>query len=343
MTNRRIFTAASIATVAIAASMAGLSGSSGGFREALLVTVPVWCTALAAAVPLQSGLYNLGAEGQFYVGATAAATGLAVFDANGAGGALAAAGSLALASLAGGLLGLLAGLARARLQMSEAVVTIMLNFPAIALARFVSAGPLRDPHSFGYPWTSPVPPGTRLGVLTVPVPGLPPIPAGLVITTSAAGAVWLLVYRTRAGLELRAVGSNPRAAAFAGVDVGRRLSQAMAVGGMLAGVGGGLELVGHQFRLSPFFSPGLGFTGLVAAVVSQSAGALLAVTAFLLAALRTALQTAERLVGVPSSVAYIIQGMLLAAASMAAGAVLGSPHRRFGRRHLSKSSKPSRP
>jgi ABC-type uncharacterized transport system permease subunit len=91
----------------------------------------------------------------------------------------------------------------------------------------------------------------------------------------------------------------------------------MAVAGSIAGFGGGLELLGHQFRLSPFFSPGLGFSGLVAAVISQSAGPLLAVTSFLLAAVRTGLQTTERLIGIPSAVSYIIQGSLLAAAALA--------------------------
>ncbi len=297
-----------------AAFVAGSLGSSRGVSETLLVAIPVWCAAIAAAVPLKAGLYNLGAEGQIYIGATAAAAFSAFLQSRRISGIVAVAACLLAASWAGGVLGWLAGAGRAFLRLNEAVTSILLNFVAVAVARYAAAGPLKDPSGIGYPWTSVVPEDSRLGPVS---PLFPQIPRGALITALAASLAWIFVFRTRAGLEVRAIGSNPEAAVFTGIAVRRRTVQVMALGGIAAGLGGGMELLGHQLRLGPFFSPGLGFTGLVAAVVTQSAGLLLAIVALLLATLRTGFQTAERLVGIPAVVSYVIQGALLAVAAFA--------------------------
>ncbi len=304
--------------LAVAASIslwASRAGAAGSVSEALALSVPIWCAAISAALAAAGGLYNLGAEGQLLAGAVAASAVAAGLGPAGIDGPLGVAACLAGASLGGGLLGFAAGAARSRLGMDEAVTSLMLNFLATAVARYAAAGPLRDPTSFGYPWTVPVPAGLRLGAAGLP--GIPAVPQSLLVASAAALGAWALAFRTRLGLETRAMGSNPTAAAALGIDCDRRVIQVMTASGLVAGLGGGLELLGHQYRLGPFFSPGLGFTGLVAAVLAQSVGPLVAILALALAAIRTGLQTAERLAGVPASVTSMIQGAFLMVASLA--------------------------
>ncbi|MER3396129.1 MAG: hypothetical protein C4318_01515 [Acidimicrobiia bacterium] len=280
--------------------------TTGWLTETLLVFAPILCAAAAARTCFEGGLYNLGAEGQLYAGAVAAAGAGAALGGLG-GGWLITATCLFCAALGGCTLGWTAGAARARLGMNEAVVTIMLNFIAIAIARFFASGPLRDTDSYGYPWTPPIPPGIRLGAIL----GIKQIPLGAVLAGGATFFVLITLRSSRAGLELRAMGSNPEAAREMGIDTDKRAVLALSLGGAVAGLGGGIELLGHQLRLSPFFSPGFGFTGLVAAVIAGSSATSLLASAFLLAVIRTALQTAERLVGLPSAASYVIQGAIL--------------------------------
>ncbi len=315
MSDRRVPALLLLAVATPIAIWATRAGAAGNVTEVLALSVPIWCAAISVALAATGGLYNLGAEGQLLAGAVGASAVAAALESAGLGGPLGLAVCLVAAGFAGGLLGLAAGAARSRLGMDEAVTSLMLNFLAAAAARYAAAGPLRDPTSFGYPWTVPIPADLRLG--TVGLPGIPAVPQGLLVASAAALAAWALTFRTRLGLETRAIGSNPTAATALGIDCDRRVIQVMSASGLLAGLGGGLELLGHQYRLGPFFSPGLGFTGLVAAVLAQSVGPLLGILALALAAIRSGLQTAERLAGVPASVSFMIQGAFLLIASLA--------------------------
>jgi ABC-type uncharacterized transport system permease subunit len=289
---------------------------SAGLTETLHLFVPIAFAGSSVWLCRRAGLYNLGAEGQLMAGALATAAAVDFvrspggFEQSSALSFLAILGIGLAAAAAGALVGLLVGLARAYLSMHEAVVTILLNLIVLAVVRGATAGPLRDPAGLGYPWTRPVPSTLKLpsiGVLGVE------IPLAFLLAVSVLLVVALHLSRSRAGLVIRAVADNPQAAAFHGIDVRRVVASTLAVGGALAGLGGAAELLGHQFRLGPFFSPGFGFHGLVAAMIAGKSGAALPAAAFWIAVLLNGSAALERLEGIPASVSAVAQGIALIA------------------------------
>lgn len=256
-----------------------------GIGYTLFYATPLIFTGLAVAVAFRAGLFNVGAEGQLVVAAFAAAwAGIA-----GAGlpAWLLAPLACAAAVAAGGAWGALPGYLKARRGAHEVISTIMLNFVAVALAGYLTQYHFKLPGD-AILETRPIGAGAHLARLGGLVPGLPariPLNLAFPAALAACALVWLLLWRTRWGYELRAAGAGPEAAAGGGIAVGRQLVIAMALSGALAGMAGINDVLGYRYRYYDGFSAGYGFTGIAVALLGRNHPAGVALAALLFGAL----------------------------------------------------------
>ncbi|NIZ10609.1 ABC transporter permease [Pseudooceanicola sp. HF7] len=243
----------------------GAFGSRLGFSETLTRATPLILTGLAAAVAFRAKLWNIGGEGQFYIGALA----VAAFGMIPAVAGLPPVLAVALCLLAGavaGMLMLLGPLAlRLKFGVDEVVTSLLLNFVAVLFVSMMIEGAMKDPLAFGWPSSVPVPGNAELPKLMERTR----LHAGLLIAVGAAVAVWLVQARTVFGMRSRAAGLNPRAASFAGVPLGRTLVSVACLSGGLAGLAGAIEVLGVKGYVTTDLSPGYGYSGIIIAMLAN--------------------------------------------------------------------------
>ena len=256
-----------------------------GIGYTLFLATPLIFTGLAVAVAFRAGLLNIGAEGQLYVAAFATAW---------VGITLARLPAVVLVPLcvlaaivAGGIWGAIPGVLKARFGSHEVINTIMLNFIAVALVSYFTQYHYRTP---GDPIMETAPIGVnahipRLGRF---VPGFPeriPVNVAFLLALVACAFVYVFLWRTRWGYELRATGSNPSAAEYGGISVRKQIVLAMAISGALAGCVGINEVLGYRHLYYDGFSDNYGFTGIAVALLGRNHPAGVLVAAFLFAIL----------------------------------------------------------
>ncbi|RYZ03181.1 MAG: ABC transporter permease, partial [Comamonadaceae bacterium] len=226
-----------------AALVKGGFGSLFAWSETLTRATPLILTGLAAAVAFKARLYNIGAEGQLYAGAIAA---VAVGGMHGGDGfqeplALLFAGMFLAAALAGALLLLGPALLKAKLGVDEVVTTLLLNFIVLLAVSALLDGPMKDPTALGWPQSVALLSDLELGRL---VQGTR-VHTGLLAAAALAVLLWLLFKHTVFGFDVRALGANARAAAFAGVPPLRTIACVALLSGGLAGLAGAIEVAGR--------------------------------------------------------------------------------------------------
>lgn len=275
-----------------------------GFASTLVKTSPILLAALAVAVPLRAGLFNIGAEGQIYAGALMATlAGLYLPELPSGLGALV----VMLAAMTGGALwAAIPGYLKAYRGVNEVIVTLLMNFVAIQMVSYAVSGPLLA-EGAPYPYSEEVPQALRLPII------LPQTDAhaGVLLGLTFALLLHFHFRYTVHGHSLDLVGRNPQAAAYAGVSVKRELLVAMMTGGALAGLAGGLEVLGLKYRLFHLFSPGYGFDGIVVAFMAAGNMAWMPVAALLMSGLKAAANGMQRAVGIESTVVDAIQGLIV--------------------------------
>jgi general nucleoside transport system permease protein len=255
-------------------------GSRYDFGMTLFYSTPLIFTGLAVAVPFQAGLFNIGAEGQLTLGALAAAVVGAVWP--GVPWPLAPALAIIAAFVAGMVWGAIPGWLRAKRGSHEVINTIMLNFIAAGLASYVTLYLLKNPDTQN-PETRPIGAGyliSQFGIF-----GGAPVSMALPLAILAAVLVWILMWRTVIGFEMRAVGQNESAARAAGINTGRMTIIAMAVAGGLAGLVGVGEVLGNAGKFRLGFSPEYGFIGIAVALLGRNQPAGVVAAALLFGAL----------------------------------------------------------
>jgi simple sugar transport system permease protein len=225
--------------------ISGSIGSRFALDGTLFKSVPLLLTGLSVAIAFRAGVWNIGAEGQFIIGAIAAllASRFGIVA------------SLLAAMLAGAAWSSIATAMRLWRNAPEVLTTILLNFIAIHLLGWCVNGPLRERAAM-YPQTD---------VAAVELPKF----GGFAIAIGAAIVAWWLLYRTTEGLRLRATGFNPFASQWAGINVRAQLARAMAFSGAAAGLAGGIELLGVTHRLFERFAVGYGYSGIAVALLAQ--------------------------------------------------------------------------
>lgn len=240
-------------------------GSSYDFGMTLFYSTPLILTGLAVAVPFQAGLFNIGAEGQLTLGALAAAAVGALWPA--VPWPVAPVLAALAAILAGTIWGAIPGWLRARRGSHEVINTIMLNFIAAGLASYVTLYLLKNPDSQN-PETRPI--GASYLIHQFDAFGGAPVSLALPLAILAAVLVWILLWRTVLGYEMRAVGQSEPAARAAGINSGRVRIIAMSVAGGLAGLVGVGEVLGNAGKFRLGFSPEYGFIGIAVALLGRN-------------------------------------------------------------------------
>ena len=296
-------TGASTVTV-FSALLAGAGGDAYRLTETCVKTSPLLYTGLAVTLALHAGVWNIGAEGQFLLGALATAsvgTYVAVLPS-----VLGIPIVFGIAMLAGSLWAAIAAYLKTKRGVNEVISTIMLNFIAAGLVSYCVHGPLME--SAGqYPQTDPLPTSVLLPRLLPPTRLHLGVPLMVVCTIG----VGFFLFRTKAGFQLRATGANPLAARLAGIHVERQTHLAFLLSGALAGLAGAIEVSGITQRVYEKFSPGYGYTAIAVALVGQRSplGVLLAATFF--GALDAGSGTMQRIAGVSSVLVAVIQATLV--------------------------------
>ena len=286
--------------------LVGAFGSRLAVTETLTRTTPLILTGLAAAVAFRARLWNIGAEGQFYLGALVTA-GLGAAIGPYLPGVLLAP-SLLLAGAAAGAGLLLVPLAlRLRFGVDEVVTTLLLNFIALLFVSMMIEGPLRDPLAFGWPQSVPVDPAAALSKLVA----RSRLHSGLLIAVAAAVLLWLLQARTVFGLESRAAGLNPATARFAGVSLAGVLVRVACLSGGLAGLAGAIEVLGVKGYVTTDLSPGYGYTGIVVAMLAGLHPLGVVLAALFVAMIFVGADGMSRALGVPNAIADVIVAMSL--------------------------------
>ena len=240
-------------------------------QQTLLLSIPLVFTGLAVAFAFRCGMFNIGGQGQYIVGAMVSVwVGSVWVDMNSG---LHIVLAIGLAALAGAVWAGIAGFLKATVGAHEVITTIMLNWIAYWIGNFAfgQGGPLQNKVNESVPVSSDIaegrPPG---GVLGRPAPPGPP--HRLLLALAALVAYWLTLTRTTLGYEVRATGFNPEAARYGGISVARSYILAMAIAGMFAGIGGAIDILGWQFRLGQIDiqSSQIGFIGIAVALLGRN-------------------------------------------------------------------------
>lgn len=274
------------------------------WSELLLKATPLLLIGLGLAIGFRSNVWNIGAEGQFVIGAVCASgTALAL---QGVG--FAVWPLVLLAGVAGGLAwASLTALLRDRFNANEILVSLMLVYVAVQVLNYLVYGPWKDPMGFNFPQTQ------RFDA-TAQVPRLFEglrVHLGLLLGLGAVVAVWAFLFRTRAGFAQQVGGLAPAAARYAGFSSRTALWVAMGVTGALAGLAGALEVAGPVGQLTPHVPVGYGFAAIIVAFVGRLHPVGIVGSALLMSMFYIGGELAQSRLGLPKSITGVFQGLLL--------------------------------
>jgi general nucleoside transport system permease protein len=282
-----------------------------GITDTLTIAVPLILTGLAAAVVFRMNLFNIGAEGQLYLGAIFGSwAGLALAD--GQPTVIGVSLVLVFAAIGGAVWALPAAVFKAYFGTSEIITTLMLTFIALFLMRYLifgSSSYWRDPETTNFPQGKRIPPEARFELFSDTR-----LHWGIVFAFGVVVVVWVLIRFTSMGFDMNVVGSSPAAAAYAGISTRRTVIGALLISGALAGLAGGTEVAGRAYALDPNgLELGLGFTGIVVAALARYNPFAVVVVATFLAGLRNGGVALQGLPGerVPVEVSLMLQGAIL--------------------------------
>lgn len=273
-----------------------------GFGNTITKTAPLLLASLGVLVALKAGLFNIGAEGQIYMGGLGSVlVGLYLQG-------LPALIHVPLALLGGFLLGAawgwIPGYLKAVRGVNEVITTLLLNYVALNFVGYLVNNPLKQP---GAPsaYSALIAESARLPLI------LPQTQAhaGIFIGLFATGLLWVLFARSPLGYQIEAVGQNPTAARYAGMSVKRTIMLVMALAGGLAGLAGAGEVMGLKYRLFDRFSPGYGFDAIAIALLCRGNLVGIVLTSLFFGILRSGANVMQRSANVPVTAVYAIQGL----------------------------------
>ena len=281
----------------------GAFGDIFGIGQTLTQATPIIFTSLAFLVAYKAGLFNIGGEGQFLMGAIAATvTGIYL---EGLPGIIHIPLTMLAGMIMGGIWGLVPALLKSRFDAHEVITTMMLSYVAQYFTSYLVNYPFKAPG-----WVSQT---ERLPVSAELARILPPtqLSSGIIVALALVGLVWFLLNKTVLGFELRAIGFNPTAAENSGIKIDRGIILSLVLSGAIAGLGGAVEIMGTHKRFIDGFSPGYGWDGLAVALVGglDPFGSLLA--SILFGALRSGGMIMARATGVPLDINILLQGLVI--------------------------------
>ena len=287
---------------AYAALIRGAFGNQRLLITTIIKSIPLILAGLAVALAYRGGVFNIGAEGQLYMGAL-----LAVWA--GTSFVLPSPWHLVvtlLLGIFGGMIwGAIPGYLKATRNMNEIIVTILMNYIAILLASYFVHGPLKEEG-----WNTQTPPVAETARLPIILEGSR-LHAGIILALVSVVLVHILLFHTTLGYRIRMVGRSMDAARYAGIKATGVMALAMALSGGLAGLAGSVELLGVQFRLIDNFSPGWGFDAIAVALIGRLHPVGVLIAALFFGALRNGANSLQTAVRVDVVVVYILQGLAI--------------------------------
>ena len=275
-------------------------------QEMAVKASPLVMIAIGLALCYLANVWNIGAEGQFVIGAVAGSY-LAVKTQGTDVGAWVLPAMLVLGAIGGALYALIPAICRVRFGASEILVSLMLVYVADLVLDYLVRGPWRDPHGYNFPTTADFDPvasvpsiieGSRLHI-------------GALMALVVVAAAWTVLGRTIKGFEIRVVGAAPKAARFAGFDADRLVLFTFAVSGALAGLAGIIEVAGPVGHLQPGISPGYGFTAIIVAFLGRLNPIGILIAGLFLALTFIGGEQAQISLKVPLDLTKVFQGILL--------------------------------
>lgn len=285
--------------------------TSYGIADTLVSATPLIFTGLAAAVAFRFRLYNIGAEGQLYLGGIAAA-GVALALGDAVPGPVAVALVMAAGAVGGMAWMAVPALARAYLGTSEIITTLLLNYVALYVMRYLIFGARtfwRDPGATTFPQGRRIPAAAELAQL-----GTTRVHVGLLVGIVAAVALYLVLTRTRWGFQWRVFGDSPAAARYAGISSTRVVLVVLVLSGAMAGLAGAGEIAGRAGRLDPQgLALGLGYSGIIVAALARYNPLAVLPVAVLLGGVLNAGPALQSLPGerVPVAISTMLTGAIL--------------------------------
>ncbi len=282
----------------------GAAGSAFAFQGTFLKAVPIFMCSLGVAIAFRMRIWNIGAEGQFALGAIGTTWIALSFP------------DLPwffqmpllffMAFLFGGLWAFIPAVLRLKLQVNEIISTLMLNYIAILLLEYLVFGVWKDPSSFGFPMTVEFSAGSIIGGI-----GGSRYHWGILFCAVIGIIVWAFMRFTRIGFELTASGEGFRLARYAGIPYGFLILFVMSLSGGLAGWAGAIETSAILGRLQPSLIVGYGYTAIVVAWLARLEPKNIAFASFLLAALRVGVENMQLKMQIPAAFGEIMEGIIL--------------------------------
>jgi general nucleoside transport system permease protein len=290
---------------AYTAIFAGSFGGAYALSQMLAASIPLATIALGTAVAFRVRIWNIGGEGQFYMGAFAA-TGLELVGAAGHWpGYLLIPAMVVAGFVMGALWAAFPGWLRAYFGVNEIITTLMLNYIAILWVNYLVYGPWKDPEGHNFPFSPRFPDSA-----TFPRIWEGQLHAGLFVPVLAAIVFLFVLSRTQWGYELRVIGENPNAAHYAGINIKRNIIVAMLVSGGMAGIAGMVQVSGVVHVLSGQISTNYGYTAIIVAWLGQLHPIAILVVSMLFGALVNG-GFAVSQIGIPQALGFLLQGILL--------------------------------
>ena len=273
--------------------------------ELTVKATPLLLIALGLAVCFRSNVWNIGAEGQYVLGAIAA-SGVALMAEKGGSSWIVL--PVILAGILGGMFwaGITAWL-RDRFNANEILVSLMLVYVAVMLLSFIVSGPWKDPQGYNFPQSRTFDAATRIPRLFAGSR----VSIGIFIALAGVACVWVFLFRTRAGFAQQVGGLAPAAARYAGFSSRRALWVALLVSGGMAGLAGALEVAGPIGQLTPYVPAGYGFAAIIVAYVGRLHPVGMVLSAVLMSMFYIGGELAQSRLGMPRSLTGVFQGLLL--------------------------------
>jgi simple sugar transport system permease protein len=283
-----------------------IQGAFGGRRqvtETVLKAGPLLIIALGLAVAFRARVWNIGAEGQFFIGALCGGFVALQFPALPQ--AVLTPAILVAGLLGGALWGAIPALLLLRRGINEIIATLMLNYIAVLLVQYMARGPLRDPNGF-------LPESALLGeAARMPIVLSPRIHLGILLALALIPLVYVLLWRTPLGFRLRMIGSNAKVARFAGVNVSSGIFFALVFSGALAGLAGIIEVSTLHMRIKGAISGGYGFSAILVALLGRMHPVGILFASIFFAALSIGAESMHTVSGLPAALSQVIQALIV--------------------------------
>ncbi|WP_078434015.1 ABC transporter permease [Metabacillus halosaccharovorans] len=281
----------------------GAFGSSFGISETLVKATPLLLCGLGVAIAYRISIWNIGAEGQFLLGAIGA-TAITIYFPQ-LPGVVYIPLMIIVGIVSGALWGLLTAIPRTYFQVNELITSLMLNYVALLLLDYFVFGPWRDPEGFNFPGTPMFVPSQLLATI-----GGTRLHIGLFFAVIAVFLSAFFTLKTRWGYELRLLGANPTAAKYAGIRINKHILIVMMISGGLAGLGGMVEVSGVAGRLMYGISPGYGYTAIIVAWLAKLNPFAMILSSVFIGGLIVGGYSVQT-IGLPSSLSFMLQGAIL--------------------------------